>query len=175
MGFKFFFGCRNKIPRVSGNMCHRVVFKLGESFRVTFSSRDVAWLKSVFGLINFMLSSDLRRRWSPIPRNVLSFPKNILSKEHLPIIAGKWKIRKEQFNLYEFVRTLHYLDVDEVLALHLLKLRCERCSRNDWPCSHHHIQENGWYNDYDLFQSCTLLFTLQTGEKCFIHCYNFYI
>ena len=112
-------------------MSDRIVFRLGESTRLTFSSRDVVWLKAVSCLINFLLSPDFKSRWSSYPKNVLFFPENVLSKEHL-IIAGKWKIRKKTFNLYEFVRTLHYLDVDEVIAIHFLKLHCRKCYENGW-------------------------------------------
>ena len=89
-----------------------------------------------------MLSIDLRQRRSNIPRNVLFFPEKIVSKEQLLIIAGYWKMRKNMFNLYKFVRTLHFLNADGMEALHILNLRCERRSRNDWRCSDHHFTEN---------------------------------
>lgn len=164
-GIKFYWLQEENIETEKKMSCE-IVFMLGESTRVTLSSRVVARLKRLSGLIRFMLSPDLRSRWS-LPTNFLYFPENILSKEHLLIVAGKWKIRKETVNLYEFVRTLHYLEFDEVIALHLLRLQCSKCCRNNWDCSYHHIQDNGWYYNYDFIPVWYFLHYLANWQEMY--------
>ena len=145
---KTFLGCRKRV--FLGNVMNsKVSFQLGESTRVTISSHDVARLTHISGLIRFMLSSDLRRRWFP-NAGILAFPEGILCKDHLLILLGKNKIRKDKINVYEFIRALHYLNVDENDAIDLLDLDCCKCRNEYRECKYFHPNENGTYYERDF-------------------------
>lgn len=126
-------------------MSRNTVFHWGKSTRVTLSSREVTQLKNVSRHIKFMLCPEFRNRWL-IPRNILPLPEEI-TKEHLLILAGRWKVRKGRTNVYEFVRALHYLEVDELKVLQLLRITCYRCNLSRCNCS--------LYFSYDLaYEGC---------------------
>ena len=75
------------------------VIQLGQSIRVTLTSHEVAQLAEISELIHFMLYSDLRTRWSEI----LYFPEEIVSKDHLLILVDRKDIYKPEFNIIHFV------------------------------------------------------------------------
>ena len=81
---------RHYIFLVTGGKYYRIlnmdeeVIQLGQSIRVTLTSHKVAQLAEILHLIHFMLYSDLKTRWSQI----LHFPEEIVSKDHLLILAG---------------------------------------------------------------------------------------
>ena len=70
-----------------------------------------------------MLYSDLRTRWSQI----LHFPEEIVSEDHLLILVGRKHIYKPGFNIIHFVRMCHYLLIDKYRVFAILNISCSKC------------------------------------------------
>ena len=100
------------------------VIRLGQSIRVTLTSHEVAQLAEISELIHFMLYSDLRTRWSEI----LYFPEEIVSKDHLLILVDRKHIYKPEFNIIHFVKMCHYLLIDQYTVFAILNISCSKCS-----------------------------------------------
>lgn len=130
-------------------MNSKVIIQLGQTTRVTLSSHEVARLSSLSKLISFFLDPGLRSRWS----ERLSFPEEVLSKDHLLILVGRKKICKPKLNIIHFIRTCHYLLIDEEDVFDLLNVRCFKCiKRNRYgsKCRYHHGQDDGYYDVYSF-------------------------
>lgn len=122
------------------------VIQLGQSIWVTLTSHEVAQLAEIFQLIHFMLYSDLRTRWSQI----LYFPKEIVSKDHLLILVARKHIYKPEFNIIHFVRMCHYLLIYRYTVFAILNISCSKFSEMGRKCRSTHYNEGGYYDVYDL-------------------------
>ena len=122
------------------------VIQLDQSIWVTLTSHEVAQLAEILHLIHFMLYSDLRTRWSQI----LHFPEEIVSKDHLLILAGWKHIYKPGFNIIHFVTMCHYLLFHEYRVFAILNISCSKCRKTGRKCHNTHYVEHGYYDDFDL-------------------------
>ena len=122
------------------------VIQLGLSIRVTLTSHEMVQLAEMSDLIHFMLYSDLRTRWSQI----LHFPEEIVSKDHLLILVGRKHIYKPGLNIYHFVTMCHYLLTDEYTVFSILNISCSKCKEMGRKCPNTHHNEDDSYDDFDL-------------------------
>ena len=144
--------CGHYIFLVTGGKYYRFlnmdgeVIQLGQSIRVTLTSHEVAQLAEISDLIHFMFYSALRTRWSQI----LHFPEEIVSEDHLLILVDRKHIYKPGFNIIHFVKMCHYLLIDQYRVFAILNISCSKCKKLGRKCRNTHYNEDGHYNDYGL-------------------------